>query len=751
MGTKLVWVDAPSDLPIRFHFPRPSIDIASLCLLSICLFPYLRHCETWIAVGCFALHEVRTPRATFSSSMATPTKPPVARRSSHVPGGFDGDDDLSPIKTSFDEESEESPDLSPAPAGRNANMAPVNAPDEGEESMMAHEHDTFLQEGEMRRKLEDYDSTFLQAVSPVAPRKALEDSADLPRIFSRDAGALDNESDQPRLDARQEASRARSREGKASPGSPITPPHMYRTPAPERQEEENDRPSTAINDHYNTSSLETMSSSPTAAAAARTISRAVSGSSTDYGYDTADDSKGGITIQEEATPKRNRTESSASHDTATPTRPARADQIEGDNVPLESPQNTRPQYLSNRMASHQSNYSSYTTTSTEAESDATLGADFALQSGGAVPERTSLLSQRPTDFSRSISLGSMASGISGTSDEDRILQPTERNLQTLIEEQTPKVRGGGSDVPQTPWIPGRITGTPTDTVITRRAKDVEVPATLAREYRSRQQQRSPEKKSGTSTSSVARNGKNLTLKEQSGTIDRLVKENFDLKLKITFLDEALNRRSEEGVKAMISENVDLRTAKFKSAKETRELKRSIRDLERKNKELSDDLHAKSRTNPEGKSSESADVEMIQDLEDEVLYLRERVATYETEMETMRGENAAQDFEKKKMAELVKRFGDGSGMDVSAREEVVSFGREYCSRPSDADQAMIGIMEGPLGSGDSTSGTSRRRDSSTPRRLAPSEERRFVHNDKQSHDQHLPCEPSTPQAFVHCLL
>ena len=700
-------MDAPSDHPIRPPSTHPSIDIASLCVHTKWSLSYPERCDTLVAVERLALLLAELLRATLSSLMAIPTKPPVARQSSHVPGGFDADDDLSPIKSSFDDEGEDLPDLRPVPGGRTAKTAAANAIDEGEESMMARENDTFLQEGEMRRKLEDYDSTFLQAVSPVAPRKASEDSLGPPRIFSRDAGASDDGSDSPRRDTRQEASQTRSRGGKASPASPVTPPHMYRTPAPERQEEENDRPNTAINDHYNTSSLETMSSSPTAAAAARTVSRAVSGASTDYGYETADDSRGGITLQQEATPKRNRAESSASHDTATPTKYSKSDQKDGNTIASGSPQSTRPQYLNNRMASHQSNYSSYTTTSTEDGSDATLGADFALQSGGAVPERPSLLSHRPTDFSRSISLGSMASGISGTSDEDRVLRPTERNLQTLNEEQTPKADGGVLDVPQTPGTPSRNIGTPTDTVIAQRAKDVEVPATLAKEYRSRQQRPSPEKRNGAPNSSVARNGKNLTLKEQSGTIDRLVKENFDLKLKITFLDEALNRRSEEGVKAMISENVDLRTAKFKSAKETRELKRSIRDLERRIKELSDELLSKARAVPEGKSDEGADMEVIQDLEDEVTYLRERVATYETEIETMRSENAVQDFEKKKMAELVKRFGDGRGVDVSAREEVVSIYAEDPRGSLNPNSTFAGTVEGSFGSRNGTTRASRR--------------------------------------------
>ena len=603
--------------------------------------------------------------------MATPTRPPVARQSSRIPGGFDNDDDLSPIKTSSDYGENGMLDSSPAPGDGSTSVGHKDAPIEGEDSMGAGVNDTFLQEKEMRRKLEDYDSTFLQSVSPVAaPERSPGDTSGPPRIFSRDAGLSEDDQGTENAHAKEKDPRMQTKDGadhEDDSDAPITPPHMYRTPAPERQEEDLDRPNTAINDHHNTSSLETMSSSPTAAAAARTISRVVSGASTAYGYENTDDSEEAITPEQESTPKRRRAESNASHTTATPTASARMEQPLGNASPSGVAHNSRPQYMNSRMASTQSTYSSYTTTSTEDGSDATLGADFALQSGGAVPERTSLLHLRPTDFSRSISLGSMASGIG---DEDRDVLPAQRTLRTLNEEATPRVRGGDLEDLQGPGTPSRSIATPTDTVIAQRAKDVEVPATLAREYRSRQRQSSPEKRNGTLTSSTAPHGKNLTLKEQSGTIDRLVKENFDLKLKITFLDEALNRRSEEGVKAMISENVDLRTAKFKSAKETRELKRTMRDLERRNKELADEMRAKARDLPEEKSVAGPDAEILQDLEDEVTYLRERIMTYETDIETMRGENATHDFEKKRLAEVVKRFGDGRGMDVAAGEEVV---------------------------------------------------------------------------------
>ena len=119
---------------------------------------------------------------------------------------------------------------------------------------------------------------------------------------------------------------------------------------------------------------------------------------------------------------------------------------------------------------------------------------------------------------------------------------------------------------------------PTSTVIAQHVKDVEVPATVARGYRGLHP---------TSLSDRRNVGEDMTLKEQSNIIDRLIKENWDLKLKITFLDAALAQRSDESVKAMIAENVDLKTYKFKSTKEIRTLKTSIRELERRLKEATE--------------------------------------------------------------------------------------------------------------------------------------------------------------------
>jgi len=621
--------------------------------------------------------------------MATPTRPSVARQPSRIPGGFDTDDDLSPIKTSFDDGSFKAYNPSPQ-----SHAAPVEETLPDEESLLrspvAGDGDTYLQEKEMRRHLENVDSSFLPEISPTARQRTNDASVFAEPHPNSTVPHLSRE----RSDGSGVQSSPIHDPEDYRPQSPVTPPDMYQTPAPGRDElPSRDFPTAAIGPgHYNTSSLETMSSSPTAAAAARTVSRAVSMSTMDGGYETADDSKGGILLKDagqnidtdhESTPRKVRAETVSSSRSSSPT-PTKAlppqgrreaGAAEDDIGDLSATRSRkRPKFLNNRMDSQRSSYSSYTTTSTEGGSDLTLGADYALQSGGAVPSGSSL-SSRPVDYSRSISLGSMASGISDLSDREDRLRPIEEKLHTLDEEddaaREDTVRAGDGDrsVPQTPTAATARLATPTDTVIGQRVRDIEVPATMAREYRERHRQPSPERRNGAPTPLASRNGKSLTLKEQSSTIDRLMKENWDLKLKINFLDDALSRRSDEGVKAMISENVDLRTSKFKSAKEMRELKRTQRELERKLQDKIDEL-AKKAELPIPEKEFGPSVEEFQFMENELTYFRERVMTYEVDIEKLRHESFAQERDKKKLAEMLKRASEiNDGADIGIREEV----------------------------------------------------------------------------------
>lgn len=632
------------------------------------------------------------------------TRPSVNRQQSRVPGGFETDEDLSPFKIEFDHSDLDDHNESDGPSYATLPSLPVidensllPAPSEGGRSRNTGEVST-LDEKEMRRKLMDIESSFLPELSPAVPsgRSGADDTFVYGEQHSSEL------SEQPGVDLTNHDKSCKvsthhdQKSVKSVSESPATPSEMYKTPAPRRgtSPEYGSAPEEA-----NTSSLESMPSSPTAAAAARTISRVVSMSSME-GYETADDKFHADSsfdkrdeenaADEDATPRKNSLPPTSSSKGESPTSTKAAiqeadDSADGDVDDREYNSvrsRKRPKFFSSRMASQRSSYTSYTTTSTEGASDVTLGADYALQSGGAVPFSGSVNSRPTTELSRSMSLGSMASGISELSDGDDKINLSsgglDGNLGTLDEEDDSLVRGGrrlyGQDNLNAPETPKdtRAISTPTDTVIAQHVKNIQVPATIAREYRNQYRPASPAKGVGMPTPSIGRNGKSLTLKEQSSTIDRLGKENWDLKIKIHYLDAALNQRSDEGVKAMTSENVELKTTKIKHQREIRELKRNIRDLERRLKDSEEQLADRATKAPTVKNVETHDPETVQELEVEANYLRERVERYELEVERLRNDSVAKEGEKRRLAEVVKAMGEsrnGEG-DPGVREEMV---------------------------------------------------------------------------------
>jgi hypothetical protein len=275
----------------------------------------------------------------------------------------------------------------------------------------------------------------------------------------------------------------------------------------------------------------------------------------------------------------------------------------------------------------------------------------------------------------------MASGVSGYSEENSVEKrnatgPADGGLHTLEEESSPQSRAGSrqqanyDDVsaPVTPKAKPQDSNPPTDTAIAERVKGIQIPTTFAQRFRE-DFQPSPEKRPGASTPAFGKSGRTLTLKEQSSTIDRLSKDNFDLKMRVHFLNEALNRRSEEGIKEMIGENVELKSDKVKLQKDNQSLKRKIRDLEKQVKEQQSDKESMVNHDPEG--SEDGDRDSAQD--GEIVFLRERVETYELEIERMRSESIARESEKRRLAEMVKSLSENRAgeSDAGAREERVS--------------------------------------------------------------------------------
>lgn len=637
------------------------------------------------------------------SALSIETRPQTARKDSRkVPGGFeiDDDDDLSPTKPNFDfsglmvhnttshaENSNRVPSLDinnlpSLPPGDSSLLASSSY--EGGDSSDGH-LDT-LDEKAMRRHLMDIESSMLPGPSPIG--QSGQQGIDDTYLFDRDNAQ--NKQTLPGIQESDTPTKSPGDPQDLSAFSPATPTESYQTPPPPHAEDSEQSENTTEDHGNTTSSLETMSSSPTAAAAARTVTRAISMASLG-GYTTAneDDGESGHESEKdgeyESTPRKNPRHRDV-HDDSSDERSTIRHQRSSNSISRFSADagstpgaallgrkssGTRPKFLRSRNASQRSSVSSLGT-STESHDGMTLGADYALQSGGAVPA-DGVSRNSSYMLSRSISLGSMASGIE-ESGHDRDGFHSERALATLDEEERNRERnpGGSKDYspPHTPRASSRSLAAPTDTVIAQHVRNIHVPESLAKEYRSKNRPSSPTKTSGISApSTLGRNGKNLTLKEQSSTIERLSKENFDLKLKIFFLTSRLDKLSDEGVKEMVSENVELKIGLATIQKDNKALKRKIKELEKKLEvEEGRPTTARSGASSEGKSP-SFDEEGAREMEEELIYLRERVEEHVTEIEKLRNESLTREADKRKLADLVRTMGEKRGDSVDTREEM----------------------------------------------------------------------------------
>lgn len=425
-----------------------------------------------------------------------------------------------------------------------------------------------------------------------------------------------------------------------------------------------------------TESLENFSSSPTAAAAARTVSRAVSRAMPTHDEvpesetsspaktirprynDSADDSFLQAEFNRDA-PKRELELDSGAH---------RASEEAGRTSAQGQKAANRPKFLRSRNASQRSSISSLLT---DPESDTTvgMGADYALRSGGASPSHG--LQQRSLSniLSRSISMGSMASGIEDMHDNTG---PVFSQLETLDENDvslSPDPTPRREDILSTPKpTKSAVIAAPTDTVLARHVRDVHVPESLAKEYKTKNGLSTPGRAStfdavNLNTSTTSKHGKSLTLKEQSSTIERLSKENFDLKLKVMFLSDRLDKLSEEGIKEMISENVELKTGLAVLQRDNKVLRRRVKELEKQLKDEDERPGTAKSMLTDDEHSEAYDQE-AQEREEELIYLREQLEEYVTEIERLRNESLNREAEKRRMAEVVRTLGEKAGERMS---------------------------------------------------------------------------------------
>ncbi|KAH6649571.1 hypothetical protein F5144DRAFT_522030 [Chaetomium tenue] len=588
------------------------------------------------------------------------SRPSTARK-------LDSDDDLiSPSKQNV-EQHRPTPDASSL---RPENIPPLHPPSLAvpessyfESPSMNLRHSDSQAEIIVRQHLQDFESSF---TAPLSPLPATKDGLD--DTFAFDSPSKKPVSERPAPNADESADQSQVLPTRSRTVSRT----LYAPDESSLQSSVADR--SVGNAGNGTASLEAFSSSPTAAAAARSVSRAVSQAASVRSVIHHEHNESAARQQEQdrsfddslLQPGSDASMSQASQEYSREHSQERASADAGQTPGQALKTSQRPKYLRSRIGSQRSSVSSL---HTDPDSDTTvgMGADYALQSGGAVPS-VGMPRSFSNALSRSISMGSMASGIENLHESSG---PAFGHLETLDEvdvsmsPQPEPRRDQSRGLLQTPKpTKTAALAAPTDTVIARHVRDVQVPESLAKEYKNRGGLLTPARPGTTETaafgtSTASRHGRSLTLKEQSSTIERLSKENFDLKLKVMFLSDRLDKLSEEGIKEMISENVELKTGLAVLQRDNKVLRRRVKELE---KQAKDEEHrpgtAKS-TQSDDEQSAAYDQE-AQEREEELIYLREQLEEHITEIERLQNENLNKEAEKRRMADVVRTLGERTG-------------------------------------------------------------------------------------------
>jgi chromosome segregation ATPase len=569
-------------------------------------------------------------------------------------------------------------DLPPLPTGDDDSF--VAAHDFGDSQI--HSDGSGLMDHEMNRQLMDIESSFLPEASMQVDAAQGPPGVDDTYLFGGSPGHSRPLSPLPaqKKDAIPEEG-SQIEDSSILSDEPPTPAGAYKTPATRRQELDMDD---SLNDSNSTS--EPIPSSPSARAAQRNLARVTPGAKAAEAHGESQNQTTAGTEQKESDDIQRPTSS------ASTVKAPDFTQMEGDssftdnhelsmetiNLPVPSHTTTakrinkRPSFLQDRNASQRSSVSSLTNHSDisgDGTSTASLGADYALQSGGAAQPSSGQQRDR-AGLSRLPSLGSITSSVSGYSESNPSWEKTrsisansisgflhpDNNLERLDEEAP-----NSTTPPATPRAPSVRPLAPTDTIIARHVQDIQVPDTVAREFREKHS-RSPVKRH--MATPFTRGKHNLTLKEQNSKIDKLSKENFDLKLKIHFLDQALQNRSDEGVKEMISKNVQLQTDLANEKKENQLLRKKIRDFERRIKAQEDGVAAAKDTG--SSDDEKSDQSSRQaDMEEEIEFLRDRLETTETVVEQWKQEAMNKEADNRRMADYIKTVRERGSSDDSA--------------------------------------------------------------------------------------
>ncbi|KAK9458681.1 uncharacterized protein V1516DRAFT_630329, partial [Lipomyces oligophaga] len=126
----------------------------------------------------------------------------------------------------------------------------------------------------------------------------------------------------------------------------------------------------------------------------------------------------------------------------------------------------------------------------------------------------------------------------------------------------------------------RVSIDPTETVIANRVKEVKVTDSAVKSFALRKQingtQQLPR-----SANKPPPTASKLTLKEQSALIDKLQKENFGLQIKVYYMTQELDKRSEDGMRDLRNENIELKSMCAKYKLDMRNQQSRFNELENK--------------------------------------------------------------------------------------------------------------------------------------------------------------------------
>ena len=513
-------------------------------------------------------------------------------------------------------------------------------------SQLSNPDGSALLERHVKKRLMDIESSFMpDDASPSGNATAPVPGADDTYLFGGSPGNTRHLTKTPAI----------PEEGESDLLSDTTPATSYKTPYPDQAATDS---GTDADDSTDTSKLSTMLSSPAAAAMERNLNRASNPLNRKDGYEDANKHTDGQVHNDGKYGFTPILTSDAQPITSSATRVSQ-----------------RPSFLQSRTSTQRSSLSSIAGRSDTSDgTDITVGADYALQSGGALPE-SGVEHDHPT-LSRLPSLSSVTSSLT-SSHSDLMPQYSRTRSSTSgtgMAIETALGRLDEEDRDSQPATPRATSlAAPTDTVIAQHVQNIQVPETIAREYRERHAStRSPERRHAIGLSYSSRSKHNLTLKEQNSKIDKLSKENFDLKLKIHFLDQALQNRSDEGVKDMINKNVQLQTDLANEKKENQTLRRKIREMERKMKAQEEQPKKKPPADPDNDGQSDSDDEKAE-LEEEIIYMKEVMVQMQSEVERLREETLNKEVEKRRLAEYVKSMGETRSSEHAAgmEETIVS--------------------------------------------------------------------------------